>query len=86
MSGWHQGGRWLAGGKVQTPSVSTTFKVAQDGNYQVAIQASQAALSYYNEDGTLQRASAKPEDTGNLMLAVFKNGAWYVNNIQRIIG
>lgn len=86
MSGWHEGGRWLAGGKMQTPSISTTFKVAPDGNYQVAIQASQAALSYYNADGTLQQASAKPEDTGNLMLAVFKNGAWYVNNIQRIVG
>src|SRR6476646_10878726 len=41
ISGWHEGGRWLAGGKVQTPSVSTTFKVAPDGNYQVAIQVSQ---------------------------------------------
>ena len=86
ISGWHEGGRWLAGGKVQTPSVSTTFKVAPDGNYQVAIQVSQQALSYYNADGTLQQAAAKPEDTGNLMLAVFKRGAWYVNNIQPIVG
>lgn len=86
ISGWHAGGRWLTGGKVQTPSVSTTFKVAPDGNYQVAIQVSQQALSYYNADGTMHQASAKPEDTGNVMLAVFKNGAWYVNNIQRIVG
>jgi len=86
ISGWHEGGRWIAGGKVQTPSVSTTFKVAPDGNYQVAIQASQAALSYYNADGTLEQAAAKPEDTGNLMLAVFKDGSWYVNNIQPIVG
>ncbi|WP_139164268.1 DUF6318 family protein [Arthrobacter sp. ok362] len=86
ISGWHEGGRWLAGGKVQTPSVSTTFKVAPDGNYQVAVQASQQALSYYNADGTLNSTDPKPDDTGNLMLAIYKNGKWYVNNIQPIAG
>jgi hypothetical protein len=86
ISGWHEGGRWLAGGKVQTPSVSTTFKVAPDGNYQVAIQVSQAALSYYNADGTLDSTDPKPDDTGNLMLAIYKDGMWYVNNIQPIAG
>ena len=86
MTGWHEAGRWLVGGKTETPSVSTTFIVAPDGNYQVAIQVSQSALSYYNADGTLHQADPKPEDTGNLMLAVFRDGAWYVNNIQPIVG
>ena len=86
ISGWHAGGRWLAGGKVQTPSVSTTFNVAPDGNYQVAIQASQQALSYFNADGKLDSTDPKPNDTGNLMLAIYKNGMWYVNNIQPIAG
>src|SRR6478609_3983585 len=36
ISGWHSDGRWLAGGRITTPSVTTTFKVAKDGNYQVA--------------------------------------------------
>ena len=85
LTGWHSDGRWLAGGKVDTPSVSTTFRMA-DGNYQVAIQVSQQALSYYNPDGSLDSADPKPDDTGNLMLAVFKNGSWYVNNIQPIAG
>lgn len=86
LTGWNSDGRWLVGGKVQTPSVSTTFRVAPDGNYQVAIQVSQQALSYFNPDGSLDSADAKPEDTGNLMLAVFKDGSWYVNNIQPIAG
>jgi Family of unknown function (DUF6318) len=86
ISGWHADGRWLVGGKTVTPSVSTTFVIAPDGNYQVAIQVAQAAISYYNADGTLHEATPKPEDTGNLMLAVFRDGAWYVNNIQRIVG
>lgn len=86
QTGWYSGGRWLAGGQTKTPSVSTTFRLAPDGNYQVAIQVSQFSLSYYNADGTLHRADPKPEDTGNLMLAVFRNGSWYVNNVQPIIG
>lgn len=86
ISGWHADGRWLVGGKTATPSVSTTFVVAPDGNYQVAIQVAQTSISYYNSDGTLHEATPKPEDTGNLMLAVFRDGAWYVNNIQRIVG
>jgi hypothetical protein len=86
QTGWHSGGRWLAGGKTETPSVNTTFRVAPDGNYQVAIQVSQSAISYYNADGKLHRADPKPEDTGNLMLAVFRDGSWYVNNIQPIVG
>jgi hypothetical protein len=86
MTGWHADGRWVVGGKTDTPSVSTTFVVAPDGNYQVAIQVAQTAISYYNSDGTLHEATPKPEDTGNLMLAVFRDGSWYVNNIQRIVG
>jgi hypothetical protein len=86
ITGWHADGRWLVGGKTVTPSVSTTFVVAPDGNYQVAVQVAQTAISYYNPDGTLHEATPKPEDTGNLMLAVFRDGSWYVNNIQRIVG
>ena len=86
IKGWHEGGRWLSGGLTQTPSVSTTFRVAPDGNYQVAIQASQSAISYFNPNGTLYRSDPKPDDTGNLMLAVYRDGSWFVNNIQRIVG
>jgi hypothetical protein len=86
ITGWHKDGRWLVGGKIDTPAISTTFRVAADGNYQVPVQVSQSALSYYNADGSLYRADPKPDDTGNLMMAVFKDGSWYVNNIQPIVG
>lgn len=86
ITGWHDAGRWIVGGMTQTPSVSTTFDVAPDGNYQVAVQVSQVSISYYNADGSLHQSDPKPEDTGNLMLAVFRDGAWYVNNIQPIVG
>lgn len=86
ITGWHSDGRWLVGGRVTAPSVSTTFRVAQDGNYQVAMQISQEGISYYNPDGSLSSRDPKPDDSGNLMLAVFKNGSWFVNNIQPIVG
>lgn len=86
ITGWHENGRWIVGGKVDTPAISTTFRVAADGNYQVPIQVSQSALSYYNADGTLHKSDPKPDDKGNLMLAVFKDGSWYVNNVQPIVG
>jgi hypothetical protein len=86
FTGWHSSGRWLAGGKVETPALSTTFRIAPDGNYQVAIQVSQQPLSYYNADGSLDSADPRTDDTGNLMLATFKDGSWYVNNIQPIVG
>jgi hypothetical protein len=86
ITGWHSEGRWLVGGRITTPSVSTTFKLARDGNYQVAMQVAQEGISYYKPDGTLSSADPKPEDTGNLLLAVFKSGSWFVNNIQPIVG
>lgn len=84
--GWHNEGRWLSGGKVTTPSVSTNFKVTADGNYQVAVQVSQDALSYYNHNGSPDSTEPKPADTGSLMLAVYENGAWFVNTIEPIAG
>jgi hypothetical protein len=86
QKGWHEGGRWLSGGKITTPSVTTNFRVAPDGNYQVAVQVSQEPISYYNSDGSLDSADPKSADTGSLMLAVYKNGAWFVNTIEPIAG
>jgi hypothetical protein len=86
QEGWHEDGRWLVGGQVSTPTVNTTFHRAQDGQYQVAVQVSQEALSYYNADGSLDSTDAKPADSGSLMFVVFRNGGWFVNTIEPIAG
>ncbi|WP_324644302.1 DUF6318 family protein [Pseudarthrobacter sp. LT1] len=86
QQGWHQEGRWLAGGRVTTPSVNTTFVVAPDGNYQVAVQVSQEALSYYNADKSLDSTDPKPADSGSLMLVVFREGSWFVQTVEPIVG
>lgn len=86
QEGWHQEGRWLAGGRVTTPSISTTFMEASDGSYQVAVQVSQEPLSYYNPDKSLDSTDPKPADSGSLILAVFRDGAWFVQTVEPIVG
>ncbi|MGN7150037.1 DUF6318 family protein [Arthrobacter sp. SAFR-179] len=86
QEGWHRDGRWLVGGRVTTPVINTTFATASDGNYQVALQVSQEAISYYNPDKSLDSAEPKPADSGNLMLAVFRDGAWFVQTVEPIVG
>ena len=86
QEGWHEGGRWLAGGRITTPSISTKFVVAPDGNYQVAVQVSQEALSYYNPDNSLDSSDPKPADSGSLMLVVFREGSWFVQTVEPIVG
>lgn len=86
QEGWHKDGRWLVGGKVTTPAINSTFALASDGNYQVAVQVAQEPISYFNSDKSLDSAEPKPADSGNLMLAVFRDGAWFVQTIEPIVG
>ncbi|WP_248762216.1 DUF6318 family protein [Pseudarthrobacter sp. SSS035] len=86
QQGWHSDGRWLEGGRVNTPAVTTNFRVSADGNYQVAVQVSQEAVSYHNVDGSVDSSDPKMADSGSLMLVVFKNGSWFVNTIEPIVG
>ena len=86
QQGWHSDGRWLEGGRVSTPAVTTNFRISADGNYQVAVQVSQEAMSYHNEDGSVDSSDPKTADSGSLMLVVFKDGSWFVNTIEPIVG
>ncbi|MFE4230583.1 DUF6318 family protein [Arthrobacter sp. NPDC056886] len=78
----YEGGRWLAGGHIVTPSISTTYEAQSDGEYQVAVQVQQAKITYFDTDGTEFRPPTPPSDTGNVMLAAFKNGAWQITALH----
>lgn len=85
QTGWHESGRWLVGGKISTPAVSTNFRLV-NGQYQVAAQVSQEGISYYNADGSLDTSEPKAPDSGNLVLARFQDGAWFVDSVDPIVG
>ena len=76
--------RWLVGGKLVTPSVTTTFAPEPDGSYQVLVQVQQAAISYFAPGGSEFRSPTPPSDTGNVLLAEFKNGSWYLSGLHPI--
>jgi hypothetical protein len=78
----YEGGRWLVGGHIETPSISTTFEAQADGQYQIAVQVQQTKITYFDPAGTEFRKPTPPSDTGNVMLAAFKNGAWQITALH----
>lgn len=80
----YEGDRWLAGGKIEVPSVSTTFEAQPDRGYQVVVQVQQSTISYFGPGGTEFRKPTPSSDTGNVMLAAFKDGAWQVTGLHQI--
>lgn len=86
ISAWNAEGRWLIGGKITTPSVSTEFVRDVDATYQVVVQAQQTPLTYMRQDGSIARSDPQPDDTGNLLFVTFSGGAWTVANVGRIVG
>lgn len=76
--------RWMAGGHIETPSISTTYKPQADGQYQVVVQVQQEDITYFDSDGTQFRSSTPPSDTGNLMLVVFRQGQWQLTGLHPI--
>src|SRR6478735_7405780 len=45
-------GRWLVGGHIETPSLSTTFESQADGQYQIAVQVQQTKITYFDPGGS----------------------------------
>jgi hypothetical protein len=86
IGAWNEDGKWLVGGTLTTPSVSTEFVKGSDATYQVAVQAQQRALTYVRKDGSVARSDPAPDDTGNLLFVSFADGAWRLINIGRIVG
>jgi len=83
---WHSEGRWLAGGKLTTPTVETTFSKDIDAKYKVAVQVHQEPLSYFRADGTLARTEPQAADTGNLLVISFENNSWTLHEVGSIAG
>ncbi|MEY9775438.1 hypothetical protein ABH915_001046 [Arthrobacter sp. MW3 TE3886] len=85
IQAWHSEGRWLVGGKISTPSISTEFTKSAEATYQVVVQAHQTPLTYVRADGSIARRDPQPDDTGNLLFVAFKNGAWSLVDVGRIV-
>ena len=82
---WHSEGRWLMGGKITTPSISTEFAKSAESTYQVVVQAHQTPLTYMRSDGSKARSDPQPDDTGNLLFVAFKDGVWHLVDVGRIV-
>lgn len=78
----YQGDRWLVGGRVTVPTISSTFERAADENYQVQVQVQQALISYHQAGGSQFRADTQPSDTGNILLVRFDGSAWRVSGLH----
>lgn len=86
INAWHTEGRWLVGGKITTPSLSSEFVPDAEATYQVVVQAQQTPLTYMRQDASVARSDPQPDDTGNLLFINFSGGKWTVVNVGRIVG
>jgi hypothetical protein len=80
----YEGDRWMAGGHIEIPSVSTTYVTQPDGQYQMIVQVRQEEITYFDSSGTEFRTPTPPSDTGNVMVAAFKDGAWQLTGLHPI--
>ncbi|MEC5191814.1 MULTISPECIES: DUF6318 family protein [unclassified Arthrobacter] len=76
--------RWLAGGRIETPSISTTFERGSDGQYQVVVQVQQAMITYFEPGGVEFRESTQPSDTGNVLLVKYASDSWQLAALHPI--
>lgn len=86
ITNWNSEGRWLEGGKVTTPAIETTFKVASDGNYQVVVQVQQSEIRAYKADGSQSDSVVPPSDVAQIFMATWSNDHWQLADVQRLNG
>lgn len=80
----YDGEKWLAGGRVETPSVNTTYVAQPDGQYQVTVQVQQTPITYFGPGGSEFRKQTPTSDTGNVLIAGFQSGAWRLTGLHPI--
>ncbi len=81
ISSSYASNRWLVGGRIDTPSVETNFKIDNDGFYQIFVQVQQTHLSYF-EHGNKYGRDTSPSDTGVVMLISYREDAWHLNSMH----
>jgi hypothetical protein len=86
ITNWNSGGRWLEGGKVTTPAIETTFRVASDGNYQVVVQVQQSEIRAYKSDGSRSDSVIPPSDVAQIFMANWSLDHWQLVDVQRLNG
>jgi hypothetical protein len=86
ITNWYVGGRWLEGGKIITPAVETSFKVAADGNYQVITQVQQSQLRAYKPDGSTSDTVVPASDVAQIFMATYSPDGWHLVDAQRLNG
>lgn len=86
ITNWYVEGRWLEGGKIQTPAVETAFKVATDGSYQVIAQVQQSQLRAYKADGSVSDTIVPPSDIAQIFIATYAPTGWQLVDAQRLNG
>jgi Family of unknown function (DUF6318) len=86
ITNWNSDGRWLEGGKIITPAVETTFKVASDGNYQVVVQVKQSELRAYKSDGSPSDSVVPASDVAHVFMTQRHSDGWQLVDVQRLNG
>lgn len=83
-SGWHKGGRWLVGGKMDVLDSQTTFVLTPSGNYQATTLVQQEPMDYYNSDGTLNEATSQDPPIADIVVAVYGNSTWTALTVEHL--
>jgi hypothetical protein len=78
----YESGRWVTGGKIQTPSLETDFVLAADGKYQVFVQVQQHEIRYFETGGNEYRLPTPPSDAGVVMMVGIKDGAFHLDGLH----
>ena len=76
-------GRWIAGGKLTTPSIRALYK-PDAPSQQVEIQTIQDQIDYFEADGSISQPPTPPSNSATVMIAVFESGSWKVSDLGLI--
>ncbi|WP_434617214.1 DUF6318 family protein [Arthrobacter sp. A5] len=85
-TGWHEGGRWLVGGKMVVLDIQSTFVLTPSGTYQATSFVKQTALDYYNGDGTLNEATSAAPAIADILVAARQNEVWVALTVEHLGG